>query len=315
MFLEQVSLDVCFEAVRNRSRPVALLIGAGCSYSAGIPLASGFVTEIKSKYRLRCGSVQSNDYSDIAPLLAEDEWLELFWIALSDAKVNLAHLCIAELMKRETVDRVLTTNFDALLSKACALVDSSIAVCDCVAMPGVDRALDDRRPAVYHLHGQAHGMGMLNSPVDLAARKTLVQEIVRKIIDRRILIVCGYSGACDEVLAFLRDQRSLRNPVFWVPFSKGEGDTVATQFRQGNQAAKHLYVTKECDADRFFFSLLVAQGYSIPDVVLERQCFDMSSRMKLPPDFDSWLAGDPPSQDAGPPQPTPPSAPSPEWTT
>jgi hypothetical protein len=46
-------IDDVVEAVRNAKRhkkSCALLIGAGCSVSAGIPLASGFIEVIKKDW-------------------------------------------------------------------------------------------------------------------------------------------------------------------------------------------------------------------------------------------------------------------------
>jgi hypothetical protein len=46
-------MDDVVEAVRNakrRGKKCALLLGAGCSVSGGVPLASGFVNLIKSEW-------------------------------------------------------------------------------------------------------------------------------------------------------------------------------------------------------------------------------------------------------------------------
>src|SRR5947209_18030980 len=77
----QVGAEVCFEQVRNRPRSVALLIGAGCSLSAGIPLASGFVDEVRRLYRHRCSRLpdaEANRFNAVVGQLAPDEWLDLF---------------------------------------------------------------------------------------------------------------------------------------------------------------------------------------------------------------------------------------------
>ena len=49
---------------------------------------------------------------------------------VDDARINWAHIAIAQLMKAGYVDRVLTTNFDPLIVRACALVGKSPVVYD-----------------------------------------------------------------------------------------------------------------------------------------------------------------------------------------
>src|ERR1039458_7470156 len=48
-------------------------------------------------------------------------------------KINWAHLALAQLIDGGYIDRVLTTNFDPLVSRACALVNSFPAVYDFAA--------------------------------------------------------------------------------------------------------------------------------------------------------------------------------------
>jgi hypothetical protein len=45
---------------------------------------------------------------------------------IDKAKINWAHLALAQLIENGFVDRVLTTNFDPLVSRACALVTTPI---------------------------------------------------------------------------------------------------------------------------------------------------------------------------------------------
>lgn len=52
--------------------------------------------------------------------LALSERRDLIARYVDTAKINWAHICIAQLMKYGYVDRVLTTNFDSLIVRACA---------------------------------------------------------------------------------------------------------------------------------------------------------------------------------------------------
>ena len=52
---------------------------------------------------------------------------------IDDASVNWAHVCVAQLMKEGYVDRILTTNFDPLIIRACAMLGLFPAVYDFAA--------------------------------------------------------------------------------------------------------------------------------------------------------------------------------------
>ena len=56
---------------------------------------------------------------------------------VDSAKINWAHICIALLFQAGYVDRVLTTNFDPLVNRACALLGQFPAVYDCAPCRGL----------------------------------------------------------------------------------------------------------------------------------------------------------------------------------
>ena len=58
---------------------------------------------------------------------------DLIGAYIDKAKINWAHIALAQLIDGGYVDRVLTTNFDPLISRACALVNSFPAVYDFAA--------------------------------------------------------------------------------------------------------------------------------------------------------------------------------------
>lgn len=72
---------------------------------------------------------------------------------VDEAKVNWAHLAIAQLMKHGFVDRVLTTNFDLLVVRACAMVGHYPALYDFATSQALKPA-DIPGNAVFYLHGQ-----------------------------------------------------------------------------------------------------------------------------------------------------------------
>src|SRR5215510_8240997 len=117
--LDDVSMTLKF--AKERQAPCCILIGAGCSLSAGIPLASGFVEEVRRKVRPAYNRAKEKTYPyvmgevDVGPrygLIAEH---------VEKACLNWAHLILGWLLRNGFVGRVLTTNFDNLTLRACSL--------------------------------------------------------------------------------------------------------------------------------------------------------------------------------------------------
>jgi hypothetical protein len=72
--------------------------------------------------------------------LAPDECKELIAEYIDKASINWAHMAIAQLVKEGYVKRILTTNFDPLVVKACATVGVFPAVYDLAASPHFNAA-------------------------------------------------------------------------------------------------------------------------------------------------------------------------------
>src|SRR5882672_4455261 len=115
---------------RSRRRGCTLLIGAGCSFKAGIPTASGFVDIIRDEYKDAYQRAPEKTYPKCMGELLLSERRDLIARYVDQAKINWAHLCIALLMQEGYVDRVLTTNFDLLVVRACAVLGVFPAVYD-----------------------------------------------------------------------------------------------------------------------------------------------------------------------------------------
>jgi NAD-dependent SIR2 family protein deacetylase len=129
-------LDDIVEALQPKSgttRRCTVLLGAGCSISAGIPTAGAIVQHIKSAYPTAYSRATPKDYPGCMAALDRGVRRDLIAGYIDKAKINWAHLALAQLIENGFVDRVLTTNFDPLVSRACALVNSFPAVYDFAA--------------------------------------------------------------------------------------------------------------------------------------------------------------------------------------
>ena len=218
------TLDDVAEAVANareRGVKVCLLIGAGCSYSAGIPLASGFQKIIEDKYphAYAKASAKSDDpsYADCMAALAVGERRHLIREYIREANINHAHLGIAQLIKAGYVDRVLTTNFDPLVAEACRLCNTSIATFDFAATQTFDPG-DAPEKAIFHLHGQHTGFRLLNTEEECNSLGETIRPLFEDSGRRRIWIVVGYSGEQDPVFEQLARIQRFDHRLYWVSY-------------------------------------------------------------------------------------------------
>jgi NAD-dependent SIR2 family protein deacetylase len=121
-------------AIRRAPEKVAFLTGAGCSLSAGIPLAKALVEEIRGKYPGEVERLvkpeQRRDYGACMGALAIDERKALLAPYLAKPKINWAHIALASLIRDGFVRRVLTFNFDSVLARACGLLGQYPATYD-----------------------------------------------------------------------------------------------------------------------------------------------------------------------------------------
>ena len=187
------------EVLRNspKGEPGAwLLVGAGCSVEAGIPLARDIINDIQKKHPAAYDATADKSYSACMEELNPGERKRLFRGYVEGAKINWAHIAIACLMKAGYVDKVLTTNFDNLIVRACSLLNFFPAVYD---IPQTRNFNTDEmaEQAVVHLHGQVSGFSMLNTNKDLQDNDGKDDSLFSRMANRSPGIVVGYSGEND----------------------------------------------------------------------------------------------------------------------
>lgn len=188
-------------------RLIAVLWGAGCSYTANIPLAGGIVDKIKqhptfcrayNRFKRRTTD-REPIYAELMEELPEEERRNLIREAVTEGKINWAHLLLADLIRRKYVKRVVTTNFDTLLAKSCALMGIDISIYDFAAAPRYipERIVD---PCVFHLHGLHYGFFPKNTRGETEEMAVAAQDLFEDTRKKKYLwIVIGYSGINDEL--------------------------------------------------------------------------------------------------------------------
>lgn len=190
------TIDEIIESLRNakkHGKKCSVLIGAGCSVSAGIPTAQGFVDIIREDFRSKYEKADEKTYAKCMAQLADSEQYDLIAEKVDNARVNWAHVALAQLMKSSYVDRVLTTNFDPLVLRACSLVGLFPAIYDLAASSEFKR---DRLPehAIFHLHGQRNGFILINTEERFKSHSKTLKPVFEDAGSGHVWVVVGYSG-------------------------------------------------------------------------------------------------------------------------
>ena len=259
------TIDDLVETLRkakDRGRKCTLLVGAGCSVKAGIPTAAGFVDIIRNEYPQAYGRARDKTYPACMNELALSERRDLIARYVDTAKINWAHICIAQLMKYGYVDRVLTTNFDSLIVRACALLGLFPAAYD-FAVSQVLKPGDLPDMAIFYLHGQRTGFVLMNTKEQCEAHSKLLGPLFDNAGQGRVWLVVGYSGENDPVFDHLAATKIFDNNLYWVGYKQEEPKKHVQEklLIEG----KYAFHTSGYDADDFFVTVAQKLGCFPPD--------------------------------------------------
>lgn len=242
--------------MHKNSGGVAFLTGAGCSKSAGIPLAFKLVEQINDDFK---ESVQNflepskhSEYGACMSILSLAERERLIKPYLENAKINWAHIALASLIQKKFVSRVLTFNFDSVLAHACGLLGIYPATYDFGISPS-ERTDYLAQPCIVHLHGQGYGPVMMNSDEDTQEHAEKLTPLLTDTLNSYPLIVVGYSGEADKVFEKLTSLYKGRHRLYWLGYSEEPKEHLRAFF-DGKQKKLCHYIGG-ADADQFLIQL------------------------------------------------------------
>lgn len=196
----------------------ALLVGAGVSVTAGIPLANTMVDELIAMYpgfNLERFKGDPNAYNEVMRSIPLNQRETFLRDKISRAKINSAHFFIGSLVSQGYVDCILTTNFDSLLIKTLALYNLYPAVYD---LANTKKFLPSSisYPNIFYLHGQGTAFRMLNTMQETKEATEYFKALFDHLDKKHTWIVVGYSGETDFVFKGLTEQNSFYNNLYWV---------------------------------------------------------------------------------------------------
>ncbi|MHB0998128.1 MAG: hypothetical protein ACYC27_02695 [Armatimonadota bacterium] len=243
-------IDALKNAKESRRR-CTLLIGSGCSVTAGIPTGDEFVDVIKRDWPSAYKRASEKTYPICMSELTDCDRRDMIAKYVDNANINWAHICIAQLIKEGYVDRIFTTNFDPLIIRSCALMQEFPAIYDFAASQEYKpNYIPDK--SIFYLHGQRNGFVLMNTQNECRTHSKKLSPVFRDAGDRMWIIV-GYSGQCDPVFEHLAIVRKYNRGLYWIGYKDEEpSENLRMKLLLD---IKDAYYVKGFDADSFFISL------------------------------------------------------------
>lgn len=240
-----------------RAANLMWFLGAGASASGGIPTADDMVWEFKQLLYITQRRVALQGVSDLSnPAIrsqlqahidaagtlpsagSPDEYAGLFEAVypaesdrrayldakLTGAKPSYGHFALSVLMRAQRARLVWTTNFDPLVSDACAKIFGTTGALTSVALDAPDVAehiiADGRWPVEVKLHGDFRSRRLKNTNDELRQQDSRLRKLLVHTCSRFGLVVAGYSGRDNSIMDALdeaaNNSQAFPAGLFWL---------------------------------------------------------------------------------------------------
>ncbi len=205
---------------KENEKPYVFFTGAGCSVKADVPSATGLIKEICEKFPIQVKNIDHEkdkyNYSKYMSALDKDERRRLLKPHIIDnKKINWAHIALAYLMQAGYIERVLTFNFDSILSRACNMLGLHPSIYDfATANPHLYHLIND--PSIIHLHGQGTGFVQLNTADETKEHTEKLSDFIANTLNSNPSLFIGYSGNADAFFPLLEDKYSEQHRLIWT---------------------------------------------------------------------------------------------------
>lgn len=256
-------IEVLKRATKEKTR-INLLIGAGASVTGKIPLANTIIQDIKKKFPREYEKAEKKTYAECMATLTSLERRKLISDYVDNSKVNWTHLLIAHLMKNNVINSVLTTNFDNLLIRACALENSIPGVYDLAASNSFRPELLYEK-SIIHLHGQYTGFVLCNTESELENQIKKIEPTFIEMNKNSMWIVVGYSGENDPIVKLFKKYKNSDNRLYWIGYKDSDPNEDVKELLEEKE--KHCYYIKGYDSDSFFVNLCRGLEKYPPDLI------------------------------------------------
>jgi len=245
---------------KENKKPYIFFTGAGCSVKADVPSATDLIQEICEKFPIQVKNLDPEkdkyNYGKYMSALDKDERRRLLKPHIIDnKKINWAHIALACLMQSGYIQRVLTFNFDSILSRACNLLGLHPSIYDfATANPHLYHLIND--PSIVHLHGQGTGFVQLNTGEETEKHTAKLGEFIAATLNSNPSLFIGYSGNADAFFPLLEEKYSEQHRLIWTGTRETSDDLEAESVKNFLKKNKNIthYIGKVF-ADDFLIQL------------------------------------------------------------
>ena len=245
---------------KENKKPYVFFTGAGCSVKADVPTATKLIQEICEKFPIQVKNLDPDkdkyNYGKYMSALDKDERRRLLKPHIIDnKKINWAHIALACLIQSGYIERVLTFNFDSILSRACNMLGLHPSIYDfATANPHLYHLIND--PSIVHLHGQGTGFVQLNTGEETEKHTAKLGEFIAATLNSNPSLFIGYSGNADAFFPLLEEKYSEQHRLIWTGTKKNiddiESDSVKNFLKKNNNLTHYIGDTY---ADDFLIQL------------------------------------------------------------
>ncbi|WP_339198130.1 SIR2 family protein [Paenibacillus sp. FSL P4-0176] len=255
------------EAKENDKPQPIFFLGAGASRSGNIPLTQEIINDILKKHPnspfVKDLDEKQRTYASLMNCLTPHERNELLKGYIDKAKINVTHIYLAQLLQEGFVDYILTVNFDNLMLRALAMFNIFPSTYDMAILKDLTTTTFKEKSVVY-LHGQSHGLWLLNTPEEMSKVKTIIPRIFDSIKNERPWIFIGYSGE-DPVFEHIKKLGRFDNSLYWITYNDESPKPQVEKFISDPHT--NAFLIKGYDSDSFMLKLNSELGLEQPRIV------------------------------------------------
>lgn len=216
---------------------------------------------------------------------------------VSHKNPSLGYLCLADLICKNKIKNVWTTNFDSLTETALSIIDpmQDILVCSSANSSSIPN-FNPQNPCVCKLHGDFRYDTLKNTSQELQAFESDLYNYWLQSMSNRGLVVIGYSGNDDSVMSFfekhIHEANFLSKGLFWTTIRNGNvSQRVDALIRSAKEYGKVAEIIEIDGFDTLLYDLYKNVG--TPNTLIEEQ-WKLRIDAKSPVDFmqkriDSFL--------------------------
>lgn len=276
--ISQLQFDEFLRSVSiSKYDTYAILVGAGCSISSGVPSANNCIWDWKKIIYKTNNSISQDWIENHKDPKVQDtiqKWLDnqgvyiengrneeysfyaqkcfpieknrsqYFQKICSNVKPSIGYKALPLLVKQGMLDSVWTTNFDDLISNSCVLggIQGIEVALDTVGRIN-QRTQNRNELPIIKLHGDFKYGELKNTCEELQYQdEAFRQKLIEYLVDKH-LIVIGYSGRDSSLMEALKDAYSKKGGgmLFWCGYGNNVSPEVADLINYTNENNRKGY--------------------------------------------------------------------------